>query len=209
MKIQNLLASLVPFLLLAGCAPAEQAVVQAPPEPVAMVASEQATALPPPALEAAAAAAQYDTTTTLSELMRDMIQPTADTLWMAVSYVSTLEGVVETSPQTDEDWERLRTAALALIEAGNALMLPGRPVMGEVPANYPQFQYRPDEIEALIAADPDSWNGYAQGMQEWTRETLAAIGFRDQLGFSDFSARINDACQGCHAQFWYRGNAMP
>jgi uncharacterized protein YjeT (DUF2065 family) len=208
MKIQNLLPSLLPFLLLAGCAPAEQAAVEPPHEPVATVVSEPAPALPPPAFETAAVA-EFDMTTTLSELMRDMIQPTADTLWMAISYVSTLEGVVETSPETDEDWERLRTAALALIEAGNALMLPGRPVMGEVPANYPQFQYRPDEIEALIAADPESWNRYAQGMQEWTRETLVAIGFRDQMGFSDFSARINDACQGCHAQFWYRGNAMP
>lgn len=196
--------ALFPIVLfsLTGCAPAAE-------ESVAVAEVPQAESLPAPATSAPALPVvvepMFDTVTTLRSLMNDLIDPSAQALWQAVSYVVTGEGVSETQPTTTEDWERLRTSALALIEAGNALMLPGRQV--DEPANaadYPDYQYRPDEIAALIAADPDSWNRYAQDMQLLTRDTLTAIGFRDLMGLTDFGARINEACQDCHAQFWYR-----
>lgn len=183
--------------LLFGCAPTPEQLAEVPAD------------IPSGIAAAVTAEPVYDTATPLNQLMNNLIQPSADTLWTAVSYVITSEGTTETQPETTEDWERLRTSALALIEAGNALMLPGRQVAAEVAAEYPEFQYRPDEIEALIAADPASWNGYAQDMQALTRDTLRAIEFRDLMGLTDFGARINEACQNCHSQFWYRPLGMP
>jgi len=187
--------------LLAGCAP--------PSEQAAVVAETPTVVAAAPAPEAAIAAPVFDTATPLSDLMKNLIQPSADTLWKAVSYVVTGEGTTETQPETTEDWERLRTSALALIEAGNALMLPGRQVAAGMAEEYPEFQYRPEEIETLIAENPDSWNRYAQSMQALTRDTLRAIEFRDLMGLTDFGARINEACQDCHGQFWYRPLGMP
>jgi hypothetical protein len=184
-------------VLLTACTPADEQLAQLPVE-----AAEPNLAAEPVTTSTAAV---FDTATTLRDLMNKLIDPSAQNIWQAVSYVVTDKGVSESQPETTEDWERLRTSALALIEAGNALMLPGRQVdLPQNSADYPDYQYRPDEIAALIAIDPDSWNRYAQDMQLLTRDTLTAIGFRDLMGLSDFGARINEACQDCHAQFWYR-----
>jgi len=190
--------------MLSGCAPAQEQITQLPAATSSVIAETAPLAAAVPLAEPV-----FDTATPLNQLMNNLIQPSADTIWTAVSYVITSEGTTETQPETTEDWERLRTSALALIEAGNALMLPGRQVAAEVAAEYPEFQYRPDEIEAQIAADPASWNGYAQDMQALTRDTLRAIEFRDLMGLTDFGARINEACQNCHSQFWYRPLGMP
>jgi len=43
-------------------------------------------------------------------------------------------------------------------------------------------------------------------MQFFTRTTLETIEEKDLLGLMETSAAINNACQGCHAEFWYRPN---
>ena len=44
----------------------------------------------------------------VKELMRDMLDPLADNIFESVSIVVTKQGTVETSPKTDEDWEKIR-----------------------------------------------------------------------------------------------------
>lgn len=150
----------------------------------------------------------FDTDFSIKTLMNDMIQPNALELWQAVRYVVTEDGVVEdVAPQSDADWEVLRISAITLIEAGNALMLSGR-AMDATPVapDYPDYQYRPEEIQALLENDPATWRFYIQEMQFSTRATLEAIENQDLLGLIDIGARINNSCQGCHAEFWYKPN---
>ena len=186
----RLLQMLACSLLLSACTPAPQeAPVPEAPAPAPVVTE----ALP------------YDTTNSIKDLMTTMIVPNAQALWNSVSYVVTSEGATETLPQTDEDWTRLRASAIALIEGGNALMVPGREVVGGFAvAGAPAFQFTPEEIAQRVADDPQVWLRYVQELQESTRLTLQAIELRDVMGLTEWGAQINDACEGCHAQFWYR-----
>lgn len=191
---------LTAILLLQGCSP--------PSEPTA--ATETAVSPAPAAgvdlpAVAAAPATTFNTSNTVRDIMNLMVEANARQLWNAVSYVATAEGVEETQPQTDADWQRLRANAVALVEAGNALMLPGRVVDTAANlADYDDFMYTPLEIEALIRRDPESWAYDLQEMQAATLLTLAAIDERDLLRFTEQAATINQACVSCHSRYWYR-----
>ena len=101
--------------------------------------------------------------------------------------------------------ETLRASAITLVEAGNALLIPGRSINDAVQdADYPDYMYRSEEIEALIESDPEIWRSYIQQMQFFTQATLETIENKDVLGLIETGAAINNSCQGCHAEFWYR-----
>ena len=63
---------------------------------------------------------------TVRELMTGLIAPAATTVYRSVGYVVSAEGEQETSPRTEEDWERIAGSAAALAEAGALLKVPGR-----------------------------------------------------------------------------------
>lgn len=188
-------------LLLAACSAEEETAVPAPIQETPPAAAVEEAPAP-----AADSGAVYDTGSSVRALMNGMVEPNARELWHAVRYVVSEQGVEEESmPQTDEDWRRLRVAALALIEAGNALMLPGRAVAhAEESRETLDFQYDPEQIAARIAADPEGWRFFLQQMQFATRETLAAVERRDVFALIERGAVINESCEGCHAEFWYR-----
>ena len=120
--------------------------------------------------------------------------------------MATIDGVQEdVSPQTNEDWATLRTSAITLVEAGNALLIPNRTTDPADPnIEYPEYMYTSEEIQALTETNRDVWRSYIQEMQFSTQATLEAIERRDVLGLIETGARINNACEGCHADFWYR-----
>jgi hypothetical protein len=145
----------------------------------------------------------FDPNYSVRSLMNTLIQPNADILWRAVLYVVSEDGVQEDiEPTTDSDWDQLRRSALDLMAAGNALLLPGR-VVADAPADA-AYKHEPDEIRELLAANPGNWRFYIQQLQTTTQATLEAIENRSVDGLVDSGASINNACQGCHAEFWYR-----
>jgi hypothetical protein len=146
---------------------------------------------------------------TVEDLMSQTVAPGAESLWRAVSYVATDEGLTETAPQSDADWNRLRDSANALIAAGDELLITEREILTNAydPATA-SFQYSPNEIREMLTDDPEPWRNYARLLQERTRMTLQAIEFRDLMGLVEFGAQINEACEGCHAAYWYRAPDM-
>ena len=58
--------------------------------------------------------------------MLHVVDPAGDMVWDAVSTVIDKKGLHETMPTTDEDWFKVRTGVITLIEASNLLMIPGR-----------------------------------------------------------------------------------
>jgi hypothetical protein len=185
-------ALFVGFLSLSGCAPEAQ---------------RPAVGEPPLVVQALPVGSERPGT--IEDLMTETIMPNADQLWRAVSYVANEQGVTETVPQTDEDWSRLRASANALISAGDELMITDREILtSDFDPNTASFRFTPDEIRQLLATDPQPWQAYAELLQERTRMTLQAIEFRDVMGLVEFGARINEACEGCHAAYWYRPQGM-
>jgi hypothetical protein len=180
------------LVLLSGCTP----------EP------EQPTSVEPPSVLQPEAVINTDSGT-VEDLMTDRVIPNAEHLWRAVSYVANEQGVTETAPQTDADWSQLRDSANALIAAGDELMNTNRAILSsEFDPSTVSFQFTPDEIKQLLAEDSQPWQAYVQQMQDSTRMTLQAIEFRDVMGLVEFGAQINEACEGCHAAYWYRPPGM-
>ena len=57
--------------------------------------------------------------TTVLELMESVIAHAAEVYWESVSVTVDETGVHERNPQTDEEWEGVWAAGLALTESGN------------------------------------------------------------------------------------------
>lgn len=192
------LALLTVALMLGACSPADQA--------------EQAAAPPPAASQPAGAGAgagagesgPYMPQATVEEVMEYVVMPSAQVLWDAVAVTVSLEGTVESAPETDEDWDRVRAAAITLAEACNALMIPGRAVAapGAV-AEYPEEELDPDDIEAMREKDWNAWVAHAQVLHATAMEALDAIDSRNSSSLMDAGGPIDEACESCHLQFWY------
>jgi hypothetical protein len=156
----------------------------------------EASALPASAMPSFAEVA-------LQSLMKDTINPAALKLWRAVSYEVSTEGSKETKPTTAEDWAQLRAQTEQLISAGFALRAPTltlAPSTNSVPA----FQYSPSEITELLQQNNRPWRNYAEQMQATLLQLLTSIEQRNIDSFTEQGAVLNQSCEGCHAQYWYK-----
>src|SRR3972149_4030544 len=86
-------------------------------------------------------AVDYVPTATVREVMRSIVDPSANALWQSAVNV----------PQTDEAWTELHNRAIALVESTNLLLVPGRHAAqpGEK-ADNPDKERDPQEIEAMM-----------------------------------------------------------
>lgn len=219
MKNTLLLPALITVLMLIACAPESGPAPAEIPVTNAVVENTGNEALGDIVIEATNRAAQsatanpmpvalalFDTSESIRMLMNDKVQANANILWQAVRYVVNSDGVEEdVQPETEADWTRLREAALALIAAGNALLITERDIDTQFPReDYPEYTYTPDEIRTLLNEDTDTWRFFIDRMQFSTQATLDAIEKQDVLGLMDAGATINNACEGCHGTYWYR-----
>ena len=150
-----------------------------------------------------ASAAGTNNLPTIRTLMNTEIQRHADTLWKAVRYVVNEDGVEEDiAPQTDADWQRLADSALVLVAAGDALLAPN--LQADPAPPDAAFKYSGAEIQELMALNPEPWRYYVEEMQFATNATLETVVNRDLIGLMETGATINNVCNGCHAEFWYR-----
>ena len=208
MKFQyQTLYSLAFLLLLGGCTqenpePAEQVVQEATRAAAVQEAepSQSLASLPLPANPLLAG-----DTRSVRQLMNEVMELNARTIWNAVSYIVTADGVEERFPRSDEEWNTLLQAARNLMSGGEALMLDSRPVDPAFdPASWPNWQYTPAEIETMRSEDPDNWRYYLVDMQGAVTRIIDAINRRDLLAYGELGVLLNQACQGCHSSFWYK-----
>ena len=70
----------------------------------------------------------YTTTATVKDIMLHIVDPAGDMVWDSVATVIDKGGIHETAPKTDEEWFKVRSGLIMLIEGSNLLMIPGRKV---------------------------------------------------------------------------------
>jgi hypothetical protein len=146
----------------------------------------------------------FQLTASMEEIMRYMIDPSADAVWDAVVTVVTAEGVVTTEPQTSDDWLMLRRHAVTLIEATDLLLLQGRRVAAEGSrSELPGVDLEPEQIEALLAEDLDSWVGFVAMLHESGLGVLEAIDNADVDALLVAGDLLDVACEVCHVRYWY------
>ena len=120
----------------------------------------------------------YRLTASVRELMEASVDPPARAIWASVSTTYTLAGTENKAPATDEAWEEVEHSAIALAEAANLLVIPGR-----VPAEGNWLKHAHALIDAAVEA---------------RKATLA----RNPEQVFEAGGKIYEACQACHAEYY-------
>ena len=172
-----------------------------------LVASCQATQ---PAPTPQAAQPVYTTTATVKDIMLSIVDPAGDLIWDSVSTVIDKGGLHETSPKNDEDWAKVRSGAITLMEASNLLMMPGRHVArpGEK-SEAPGVELEPSEMEALINKDLPGWHERSKHMHDVAADVLKVVEAKDAQKLFDIGEDVDRACENCHRQYWYPNEKIP
>jgi cytochrome c556 len=136
--------------------------------------------------------------------MTSIIDTNADDVWNSVATILTKTGTEERSPHTDEEWKAVRRHAVTLAEASNLLVIEGRRVAApgastsEVPA-----ELSAPEIQKDIDAHRSDFVAHAQAFHEAVQQAIVAIDAKNTEELIRAGGTIDQACEGCHLQFWY------
>ncbi len=167
-----------------------------------------ACSAPPAAAPPATTASPFIVTLTIKDVMDGMVDPSADVLWESVATIVTKAGTEERRPRTDDDWKKVRRAAVTLIEATNLLVMNGRPVAkpGEKSEN-PGIELSPEAIRRVMDDDPVTLVKLAHALHDAGMLALKAIDAKNADALSDSGEIIDMACENCHLKYWYPPDA--
>jgi len=151
---------------------------------------------------------EFQPTASVEDIMRAMVDPSADAMWDAVVTTVTEAGVEEVRPRTEEDWWALERGAIMLVEAGNLLLIDGRRIAreGSVSA-LPGFDLEPEEIAVRVADNRDTWMRLARELHDAGVVMLDAARARDADALLAGGDRLDVACENCHSRFWHPNDA--
>lgn len=144
----------------------------------------------------------------VKELMRDVIDPLSDNIFLAVGTRVSAKGIEEWSPKTDEDWAKVQTGAVAMAEVSHLLKVP-RPfapkgdVNNSTGPDAPELS--PDQIKAKLDKDPVLWQAKVEALRNVGREVLEIVERKDASALEAAAEHLDQACEGCHLEFWYPG----
>jgi len=120
----------------------------------------------------------YKPVADVKQLMKGIVDPSADVVWESVATIYTKDGVEDHRPRNDEEWDNVRNHALMLTEAGNLLMMPTR------------------------AKDGDQWMKMAQELIDTSAVALRAAEAKNVDGLYDVGGKIDEVCEKCHKKYW-------
>lgn len=115
--------------------------------------------------------------TTVLGLMESVIAHAAEVYWESVQVTVDETGEHERSPQTDEEWEFVWAAALALAESGNLLMMTPR------------------------AVDDGAWMQFSRSLIEAGIEAAAAAEAHDVDRVFAAGEQVYNVCLACHTRY--------
>lgn len=119
---------------------------------------------------------------TPQQMMANEMQPTAETYWNSVRFVSELvDGeIVETEyePSTDAEWEEVRAAAERLGELGEILQTP-----------------------AYSEGRGSDWTAYAQGLVDAAAQAEAAAAAQNPDEVFIEGGTVYNVCRACHQMY--------
>jgi hypothetical protein len=144
----------------------------------------------------------------VKELMKYMIDPVADNIFNAVGSVVTKDGIVETEPKTDEDWEKIQIGAVSLAEGAYLLKVqrafaPPGDLNNSTGPN--PVELSPAQITAKVERDPVEWNARIETLRNASLAVLEIVKRKDVAAMWDAGEILDQACENCHRSYWYPG----
>lgn len=147
---------------------------------------------------------RYRPGVTVKEVMKSMVEPSADFLWKSVGTDVSSAGAEVHAPKTDKDWDEVRRMGVTLTEAFNIVMLPGRHMAPPgTKSDNPGAELEPEQIEALVNQDRETFIKLAHALQDAAALTLKAIDAKDVEALTNAGGEIDTACEACHLKYWY------
>jgi hypothetical protein len=144
----------------------------------------------------------------VKELMKYMIDPLSDNIFNAVGRVVTKDGIVDTEPKTDEDWEKIQIGAISLAEGAYLLKVP-RPFAPPGDLNNSSgpnaVELSPAQITAKVERDPVEWNARIETLRNASLAVLDIVKRKDVGALWDAGEILDTACENCHRSYWYPG----
>lgn len=117
----------------------------------------------------------FDLRLDMQAFMNDVLEPVSDVLWDYAGWVNDINtGYEELYPKNDAEWLLVQQKAAQLIEAGNALALPGR------------------------ALDNDAWLTYSNALSTAAAFAYESAQSQNQEDFFQAGAQIYSVCTACH-----------
>jgi len=162
------------------------------------------TALPP--ASAQNLYADMKPVVSVKELMHSLIDPLADNVFDAISTVETDKGPVETLPKTDEDWEKIKVGATALVEGSYLLRIkrPFAPAGDNNNSEGPEpMELSPTQIQDKVNKDPVLWIAKIEALRNVGMQALDVVKRRKADELWDVSNNLDEACENCHLEYWY------
>ena len=140
----------------------------------------------------------------VKEVMHDLIDPLSDNLFDAIGSEVSAKGTRDWAPTTDEEWAKVRVGAVAMAEGVYLLKIP-RPI---VPPGQENVTEGPDdftaaEVKDKIEKDPVLWQAKIEALRNVGREVLEIVKSKDTTALSGAVQDLDNACEGCHLEFWY------
>ena len=177
---------------------------------VTSACQSQQAAAPAAAAPAAVPPPEYTPTATIKDIMQSVVDPNADVVWLSVTTVQSAKGTVDSAPKTDEEWAKVRHGAIALTEASNLLIVPGRHVAkpGEK-SETPGVELEPSEMEALILKDIPAFRMRAKALHDAGLAAVQAVDAKDAQKVFEVGEQIEQACENCHKHYWYPNEKIP
>ncbi len=123
--------------------------------------------------EAEVETASYQPHLEMHDFMGWVLDPLADVIWSSAGTITTLEGVQDLAPTTQEGWDEVRNAAATIAEIGNVLQIPG----------YSQGE---------------DWNEYAQGLTRIGMLLIQAAEQKKDQQVFDYGGQLYNVCVACH-----------
>lgn len=109
-------------------------------------------------------------------------EPAAVLIWNAVGTTVTAAGIEEIAPKTNQEWTRLRNAAVVIMEGANLLMMPPR------------------------AVDNDEWMKLSVALVDAAEQARQAAEAKDPEKLLEAGGNIFSVCNDCHLK--YEGAAV-
>ena len=140
---------------------------------------------------------------TINEIMRLQSEPAADAIWNSVKTVSNASGVHEFRPRTDAEWAVIDRSARILMAVAEFVVQPARRLVRPGVEMEAGGTLSAEAIQARIAANRRLFAEKARALDGAAREALAAAQARDAERLLAVGGPIDEACEGCHVEFYY------
>jgi hypothetical protein len=146
----------------------------------------------------------YQPTGTIRDVMKSIVEPSADFIWDSIETIVTAKGIEKKQPHTDEEWTEEHNKAVALVEATNLLLIPNRHVAAPgQKADNPEFERDPADMEAMMKKDRATFVNRVAGLRSAAMQMLDAVNARDVAKIDELGGVLDKACEDCHTTYWY------